>query len=229
MKTLFNTFKNIFSTLINLLSFGFIKLNSNIRKEYRVELLRVKLNECNIQKKESMDRVIEISQEKAVHENTLAKLVKQKKSLIKDLEKSRKENDMDKFNELAILYKSKESLIEEENKVLTAYKEADKAITKNIKYIEQNINRLKCEIDVIEAKQKTYESMKGINNTLESINVNMDVNNSYNVNEIKQELENDLIRETTKTEIIQQSVPLVEMKEYSTNEEMDEFLKSIKQ
>lgn len=228
MKNLIKNFNNIVALFVRIISFGLIKLNKNIRKEYRVELLKVKLNECQMQKKENMDRAIEIAQEKAVHKNNLSKLTKEKKSLVKNLEKYKNENNMDKFNELAIIYKSRDSMINEEEKIIKAYDEAEEALNKNIRYIEQNINKLKCEIDIIEAKQKTYESMKGINDTLESININTDANSAFNVSEIKQELEDDLIRETTKTEIIQKNVPLVEIKEYSTNEEMEEFLKSIK-
>lgn len=56
MKKFWNGFKNLLNTFLNIISFGLIKINKNLRKEYRVELLKVKLNDTKMKMKESTDK-----------------------------------------------------------------------------------------------------------------------------------------------------------------------------
>ena len=228
MKTLWNSIKNIFSTIVSIFTFGLIKLNKTARKEFRVELMKVKLAECNNNLKTNWDKLVELSQEKAVNQNKLDKLSKEKTKLTKELEKARSDGDNVKFSELAMTYKAKDSLSQEQEKVVKAYEEAEKIINENIKLLTQEVNKMKYEIAIIEAKQSTYNSMKEINNTMADIHLPNGTDNTSTVSEIKEELDNDLIRETTKSEMIRKELPIIDNVEYKSTDEMDEFLKEIK-
>lgn len=227
MKTLINGIKNIFATILSLLSFGLIKLNKETRKEFRVQLMKVKLNECNANLKTNWDKLVGIAQEKSVHKNKMDKLAKEREKLTKDLQKAREKSDTVKFNELAMSYKAKDSLFKEQEKVVLAYEEAEKTINENIKLLTQDVNKLKYEIDIIEAKQKTYESMKEINNTMADIHLPNGSDNTTAITEIKEELDDDLVRETTKSQLIRKEIPIIETTDFNSVEEMDEFLKNI--
>ena len=146
MKTLWNGVKNILSTIVSIFTFGLIKLNKKARKEFRVELMKVKLAECNNNLKTNWDKLVEISQEKNVNKNRLDKLVKEKTKLTEELSKARANNDNVKFSELAMTYKAKESLAQEQEKVITAFEEAEKVINENIRLLTQEVNKLKYEI-----------------------------------------------------------------------------------
>lgn len=227
MKTLWNGIANIFSTIVSLFTFGLIKLNKKARKEFRVELMKVKLAECNTNLKNNWDKLVEITQEKNVNKHKLDKLIKEKSKLVKDLEKARKDGDNVKFSELAMTYKAKESLSQEQAKVITAFEEAEKVINDNIKVLTQEVNKLKFEIEIIEAKQTTYKSMKEINDTMADIHLPNGTDNTTTISEIKDELDNDLIRESTKSEMIRKELPIIDTVEFNSNDEMDGFLKEI--
>lgn len=227
MKTLWNGITNIFSTIVSLFTFGLIKLNKKARKEFRVELMKVKLTECNTNLKNNWDKLVEITQEKNVNKHKLDKLIKEKSKLVKDLEKARKDGDNVKFSELAMTYKAKESLSQEQVKVITAFEEAEKVINDNIKVLTQEVNKLKFEIEIIEAKQTTYKSMKEINDTMADIHLPNGTDNTTTISEIKDELDNDLIRESTKSEMIRKELPIIDTVEFNSNDEMDGFLKEI--
>ena len=227
MKTLINGIKNVFATILSLLSFGLIKLNKETRKEFRVQLMKVKLNECNANLKTNWDKLVGIAQEKSVHKNKMDKLAKEREKLTKDLQKAREKSDTVKFKELAMSYKAKDSLFKEQEKVVLAYEEAEKTINENIKLLTQDVNKLKYEIDIIEAKQKTYESMKEINNTMADIHLPNGSDNTTAITEIKEELDDDLVRETTKSQLILKEIPIIETTDFNSVEEMDEFLKNI--
>lgn len=227
MKTLWNGIVNIFSTIVSLFTFGLIKLNKKARKEFRVELMKVKLAECNTNLKNNWDKLVEITQEKNVNKHKLDKLIKEKSKLVKDLEKARKDGDNVKFSELAMTYKAKESLSQEQAKVITAFEEAEKVINDNIKVLTQEVNKLKFEIEIIEAKQTTYKSMKEINDTMADIHLPNGTDNTTTISEIKDELDNDLIRESTKSEMIRKELPIIDTVEFNSNDEMDGFLKEI--
>lgn len=227
MKTLWNGITNIFSTIVSLFTFGLIKLNKKARKEFRVELMKVKLAECNTNLKNNWDKLVEITQEKNVNKHKLDKLIKEKSKLVKDLEKARKDGDNVKFSELAMTYKAKESLSQEQVKVITAFEEAEKVINDNIKVLTQEVNKLKFEIEIIEAKQTTYKSMKEINDTMADIHLPNGTDNTTTISEIKDELDNDLIRESTKSEMIRKELPIIDTVEFNSNDEMDGFLKEI--
>ena len=229
MKTLWNGVKNILSTIVSIFTFGLIKLNKKARKEFRVELMKVKLAECNNNLKTNWDKLVEISQEKNVNKNRLDKLVKEKTKLTEELSKARANNDNVKFSELAMTYKAKESLAQEQEKVITAFEEAEKVINENIRLLTQEVNKLKYEIEIIEAKQMTYKSMKDINNTMADIHLPNGTDNTSTISEIKSELEDDLIRETTKSELIRKEINVIDNVEFKTTDEMDGFLKSIKE
>lgn len=229
MKKFFNAIGNFIATLLSLVTFGFIKLNKSARKEFRVELMKVKLSECNLNLKNNWDKLVNITQEKNVHSGKLSKMNKEKTKLLAELEKARADGNKAKFNELALTYKTKDSLTKEQEKIINTYSEAEKTINENIKLLTQDINKLKYEIDIIEAKQKTYESMKEVNDIMADIHLPNGTDNSTTINEIKDELDDDLIRETTKSEMIRKELPSLEKTEFNSDEEMDEFLKNIKE
>lgn len=228
MKNFFNVIGKFVSTLLSLVSFGLIKLNKSARKEFRVELMKVKLNECNLNLKNNWDKLVNVTQEKNVHKSKLSRMEKEKDKLTKDLEKARSNKDNVKFSELAMSFKAKESLIGEQTKIITTYEEAEKTINENIKLLTQDINKLKYEIDIIEAKQKTYESMKEINTIMADIHLPNGTDNTNTIAEIKEELDDDLVRESTKSELIRKELPTLDKVEFNSEEEMDEFLKDIR-
>lgn len=50
-KKLTNSLLNLFNTIVSILTFGFIKLNKSIRKEFNVELLKAQLSDFELKRK----------------------------------------------------------------------------------------------------------------------------------------------------------------------------------
>ena len=50
-KKLTNSLLNLFNTIVSILTFGFIKLNKSIRKEFNVELLKAQLSDFELERK----------------------------------------------------------------------------------------------------------------------------------------------------------------------------------
>lgn len=229
MKKFWNGFKNLLNTFLNIISFGLIKINKNLRKEYRVELLKVKLNDTKMKMKESTDKKISIYQEIRVHENKIKRHQEDLDACVVELNEAKDSDDVVKFNDMAVRYKTLSSILEEENKVLDAYKNAKEIIESNISVLNTDIRKMKYEIDVIEAKQKTYESLKEVNDVMADIHLPNGTDNTSNINEINAELDDDLTREKTKNEIIKENIPTADIIEYNTKDEMESFLKTVVQ
>lgn len=229
MKKFWNGFKNLLNTFLNIISFGLIKINKNLRKEYRVELLKVKLNDTKMKMKESTDKKINIYQEIRVHENKIKRHQEDLDTCVAELNEAKDSDDVAKFNDMAVRYKTLSSILEEENKVLDAYKNAKEIIESNISVLNTDIRKMKYEIDVIEAKQKTYESLKEVNDVMADIHLPNGTDNTSNINEINAELDDDLTREKTKNEIIKENIPTADIIEYNTKDEMESFLKTVVQ
>lgn len=146
-----------------------------------------------------------------------------------ELNEAKDSDDVVKFNDMAVRYKTLSSILEEENKVLDAYKNAKEIIESNISVLNTDIRKMKYEIDVIEAKQKTYESLKEVNDVMADIHLPNGTDNTSNINEINAELDDDLTREKTKNEIIKENIPTADIIEYNTKDEMESFLKTVVQ
>lgn len=70
-KKLTNSLLNLFNTIVSILTFGFIKLNKSIRKEFNVELLKAQLSDFELKRKENYDKLVNEVQEAAVIEKKL--------------------------------------------------------------------------------------------------------------------------------------------------------------
>ena len=118
MKTFVYSIKKLLATVLKLVTFGLVDLNKRLRKSYRVELLKVKLNETKMKLKSSMDKLLDIMAELRVHQNRIEKLTRIQDTLKDKLHCTT--NDVSVFNDLAAQYKTNESLLTEENKVIEA-------------------------------------------------------------------------------------------------------------
>lgn len=78
-KKLTNSLLNLFNTIVSILTFGFIKLNKSIRKEFNVELLKAQLSDFELKRKENYDKLVNEVQEAAVIEKKLQTLNNEKK------------------------------------------------------------------------------------------------------------------------------------------------------
>lgn len=76
MKTFVYSIKKLLATVLKLVTFGLVDLNKRLRKSYRVELLKVKLNETKMKLKSSMDKLLDIMAELRVHQNRIEKVDK---------------------------------------------------------------------------------------------------------------------------------------------------------
>lgn len=77
-KKLTNSLLNLFNTIVSILTFGFIKLNKSIRKEFNVELLKAQLSDFELKRKENYDKLVNEVQEAAVIEKKLQTLNNEK-------------------------------------------------------------------------------------------------------------------------------------------------------
>ena len=85
-KKLTNSLLNLFNTIVSILTFGFIKLNKSIRKEFNVELLKAQLSDFELKRKENYDKLVNEVQEAAVIEKKLQTLNNEKNNLLKQLD-----------------------------------------------------------------------------------------------------------------------------------------------
>lgn len=227
MKTFVYSIKKLLATVLKLATFGLVDLNKRLRKSYRVELLKVKLNETKMKLKSSMDKLLDIMAELRVHQSRIEKLTRIQDTLKDKLHCAT--NDVSVFNDLAAQYKTNESLLTEENKVIEAYENAKTVLENNINLLNADIRKMKYEIEVIEAKQKTYQSLKEINSTMVDIHYPNGTDNSLNLKEVKEELDEDLTRESAKSELIRGDFEVAEPADYHNENEMNEFLRYIDQ
>lgn len=70
-KKLTNSLLNLFNTIVSILTFGFIKLNKSIRKEFNVELLKAQLSDFELKRKEAKKENVEVRKESNNIKSTL--------------------------------------------------------------------------------------------------------------------------------------------------------------
>lgn len=130
-KKLTNSLLNLFNTIVSILTFGFIKLNKSIRKEFNVELLKAQLSDFELKRKENYDKLVNEVQEAAVIEKKLQTLNNEKNNLLKQLDDAKNKDDKILFTKLATKLKVKNEIIKSREDALCTRKTTISDIEKN--------------------------------------------------------------------------------------------------
>lgn len=226
MKTLFNSIKKLLGTLVSVLTFGLIKMNDNLTKNCRVKMLRVKKEDLVLEDKKIFDKTAKLEGDKRVVIKEIYNISKDLTNIKDKLVVARDTNNKVLFTELSNDYKDKDAILQEKNEILTAFEEALGILNNESKVIQKQIKSITRTINKIEAKQATYETIKGVNEVLGDMKKN--TTDKTSVEELVEDLDNDVIRESAKAELIRKDM-IVEDEpiEFNNEQEMDEFLKSI--
>lgn len=226
MKTLFNSIKKLFGTVVSVLTFGLIKMNDNLTKNCRVKMLRVKKEDLVLEDKKIFDKTAKLEGDKRVVIKEIYNISKDLTNIKDKLVVARDTNNKVLFTELSNDYKDKDAILQEKNEILKAFEEALGILDNESKVIKKQIKSITRTINKIEAKQATYETIKGVNEVLGDMKKN--TTDKTSVEELVEDLDNDVIRESAKAELIRKDM-IVEDEpiEFNNEQEMDEFLKSI--
>ena len=226
MKTLFNSIKKLLGTVVSVLTFGLIKMNDNLTKNCRVKMLRVKKEDLVLEDKKIFDKTAKLEGDKRVVIKEIYNISKDLTNIKDKLVVARDTNNKVLFTELSNDYKDKDAILQEKNEILTAFEEALGILNNESKVIQKQIKSITRTINKIEAKQATYETIKGVNEVLGDMKKN--TTDKTSVEELVEDLDNDVIRESAKAELIRKDM-IVEDEpiEFNNEQEMDEFLKSI--
>lgn len=226
MKTLFNSIKKLLGTLVSVLTFGLIKMNDNLTKNCRVKMLRVKKEDLVLEDKKIFDKTAKLEGDKRVVIKEIYNISKDLTNIKDKLVAARDTNNKVLFTELSNDYKDKDAILQEKNEILTAFEEALGILNNESKVIQKQIKSITRTINKIEAKQATYETIKGVNEVLGDMKKN--TTDKTSVEELVEDLDNDVIRESAKAELIRKDMVVEdEPIEFNNEQEMDEFLKSI--
>lgn len=226
MKTLFNSIKKLIGTVVSVLTFGLIKMNDNLTKNCRVKMLRVKKEDLVLEDKKIFDKTAKLEGDKRVVIKEIYNISKDLTNIKDKLVVARDTNDKVLFTELSNDYKDKDAILQEKNEILKAFEEALGILDNESRVIKKQIKSITRTINKIEAKQATYETIKGVNEVLGDMKKN--TTDKTSVEELVEDLDNDVIRESAKAELIRKDM-IVEDEpiEFNNEQEMDEFLKSI--
>ena len=226
MKTLFNSIKKLLGTVVSVLTFGLIKMNDNLTKNCRVKMLRVKKEDLVLEDKKIFDKIAKLEGDKRVVIKEIYNISKDLTNIKDKLVVARDTNNKVLFTELSNDYKDKDAILQEKNEILTAFEEALGILNNESKVIQKQIKSITRTINKIEAKQATYETIKGVNEVLGDMKKN--TTDKTSVEELVEDLDNDVIRESAKAELIRKDMVVEdEPIEFNNEQEMDEFLKSI--
>ena len=226
MKTLFNSIKKLLGTVVSVLTFGLIKMNDNLTKNCRVKMLRVKKEDLVLEDKKIFDKTAKLEGDKRVVIKEIYNISKDLTNIKDKLVVARDTNNKVLFTELSNDYKDKDAILQEKNEILKAFEEALGILDNESKVVKKQIKSITRTINKIEAKQATYETIKGVNEVLGDMKKN--TTDKTSVEELVEDLDNDVIRESAKAELIRKDM-IVEDEpiEFNNEQEMDEFLKSI--
>jgi len=226
MKTLFNSIKKLIGTVVSVLTFGLIKMNDNLTKNCRVKMLRVKKEDLVLEDKKIFDKTAKLEGDKRVVIKEIYNISKDLTNIKDKLVVARDTNDKVLFTELSNDYKDKDAILQEKNEILKAFEEALGILDNESRVIKKQIKSITRTINKIEAKQATYETIKGVNEVLGDMKKN--TTDKTSVEELVEDLDNDVIRESAKAELIRKDMVVEdEPIEFNNEQEMDEFLKSI--
>ena len=226
MKTLFNSIKKLLGTVVSVLTFGLIKMNDNLTKNCRVKMLRVKKEDLVLEDKKIFDKTAKLEGDKRVVIKEIYNISKDLTNIKDKLVAARDTNNKVLFTELSNDYKDKDAILQEKNEILKAFEEALGILDNESKVVKKQIKSITRTINKIEAKQATYETIKGVNEVLGDMKKN--TTDKTSVEELVEDLDNDVIRESAKAELIRKDMVVEdEPIEFNNEQEMDEFLKSI--
>lgn len=226
MKTLFNSIKKLLGTVVSVLTFGLIKMNDNLTKNCRVKMLRVKKEDLVLEDKKIFDKTAKLEGDKRVVIKEIYNISKDLTNIKDKLVVARDTNNKVLFTELSNDYKDKDAILQEKNEILKAFEEALGILDNESKVVKKQIKSITRTINKIEAKQATYETIKGVNEVLGDMKKN--TTDKTSVEELVEDLDNDVIRESAKAELIRKDMVVEdEPIEFNNEQEMDEFLKSI--
>lgn len=226
MKSLLTSIKSFIMTLTSLLTFGLISADKSLKKAFRVDLLKVKLNELEQTKMQTYDKKIKVHQDVAVIAKDIKNIDKDLVNLKAKLEKAKANNNTAEFSTLALQYKTKETILSSKDETATALETTLSTIENTLKALDRDIVALKSQIEIISAKQDTYETLKSVNEVMGKLHAPIGEDSTI-INDLKNELENDVIRETVKGDILQKDIPQIKVDDFASTEDMDAFLKTI--
>lgn len=216
---------NLLGTLLSLLTFGIIKINKSVRREFNVELLKTQLSNMEMNRKENYDKLISRVQDKASTERQLKKLVEEKTNILKELKKAKKDNDTALFTKYAAQLEVKKEIIRCQEDALESYNSAIKNIENTNSQLDLEIEKIKGNIEIINAKKENADIIKENNNIRSKLYMPNGTDNSLNVDEIKEMYDDEVVRENAKSELIEQYMPTISTETFTTQEEMEKFLK----
>ena len=137
IKKLTNSLMNLLKTISSILTFGFIKMNKSLRKEFNVELLKAQLSEFELKRKENYDKLVNEVQESAVIEKKLQTLNNEKENILKQLNDAKNKDDKVQFTKLATKLKVKNEIIKNNEDVL----HTRKTTISDIEKINENLKK----------------------------------------------------------------------------------------
>lgn len=228
IKSLFNHILNIIGTIVSLLTFGIIKLNKTLRAEYQIELLQKKQADFEMKRKENMDSLVEYVANRASYKNKLKKLSTEREQILDNLEKAKDKNDKILFAKYAIQLNTNKAIMNDTNSCL---KNCEDTITRfenqNLQY-DLLIEKQKSDIAIIKSNKDSVEMRKASNKLNRELYMPDGTDNTFNIDEIKEKYQDELIKEEAKSELIEKFVPLVDVNEFSSLEDMEKFIEENK-
>lgn len=227
-KKLTNSLLNLFNTIVSILTFGFIKLNKSIRKEFNVELLKAQLSDFELKRKENYDKLVNEVQEAAVIEKKLQTLNNEKNNLLKQLDDAKNKDDKILFTKLATKLKVKNEIIKSREDALYTRKTTISDIEKTNDNLELEIEKTKGKIEIFEAKKENVEVRKESNNIKSTLYLPNGTDSSLNINEINEMYDDEIVRENAKSEFLEQFAPTISNESFTSIEEMEKFLEENK-
>lgn len=219
---------NLLKTISSILTFGFIKMNKSLRKEFNVELLKAQLSEFELKRKENYDKLVNEVQESAVIEKKLQTLNNEKENILKQLNDAKNKDDKVQFTKLATKLKVKNEIIKNNEDVLHTRKTTISDIEKINENLELEMEKTRGKIEIIEAKKEKADARKESNNIKSALYLPNGTVSSLNINEINEMYDDEIVRENAKSEFLEQFAPSISTETFNSIEEMEKFLEENK-
>lgn len=220
-----NALKSLFGTVVSIASFGLIDLNSKMRSAYTVEILKSELEKVKFGRLENQEKYITALQNKRINEKNLERYKKDRKNVFDRMFFAKDENDTKCFTSLSIELKTKDEMIKNAEFAVNSLDDALKAISEANNNLEHQIQKMKSQIEILEAKKTMVDTMKATNKVVSKLYAPNGTCNTINLDELNKEWDDALIKEQTKAEVLGQFNDMTDdHMEFNSREEMETFL-----
>lgn len=218
---------SLFSTVISVLTFGTIKLNKFIKSEYDIEFLKLKLEQFNMTRRETLEKQLATIEIQSAANYNEKKIKTNISNVIKKLNKAKENNDTLEFTKLAAQLETLKIQLESCQTDIKSCQGTLDLIEKSLFQLDLMIEKYKGEISIAESYKMNATIKKSMNDVASELYFDSQINDSLSADNVKNYYDEENVKEDARTEFLKRQIPAIETSTFNTAEDMENYLNSL--